>query len=700
MKSEQDIGRDSYSVETEEYAARTFQKFASEDIGKDAPGHTLVLSCNEAIARGAIEAGVRVAAAYPGSPLTYVLENLAIAARLYPSMHVEWSTNEKCAFEVALAASMAGVRGITALKNVGMHWLLDPLVACTVAGPRGLVMVVGDDPGAETTMHEPDTRYVAMYSELPVLEPSTCQEVKDFIPLAFELSESLWVPVYVRVTSRLGYSREVVEFGSINHEIREREAHFSRDIVNLYRWCCTKALPFPYNQQVVRHLRFHDEARPDIEQLVGSLPKAKAIQEAIDAMPENRLTLKEGAKIGVITAGLAYGAVMEALDVFGIADAAAVLKLAASYPLPLPLVDRLLREMETVVVIEEIEPFIENQVRSRTAGMKDHATILGKVTGHLPYSGEVERNTVGQLLAELMGREFSIPVSAEEEEPRDAMLRDEVRVDKVQRMCPGCPSFAAIYTLKKVCQDLEIADQVIVTGDDGCHALSAVEPLEFEQVISSMGAGLGISNGFSHLGMKEKIVAIIGDSTFFHAGLPELVNAVYNKSNLLLLVLDNRTTAMTGHQPHPGGFGITATGERTKTLNIEDFARASKADFVDVVNPYNYEQTYDILKAALAREGVSVVVARRVCALVAQRQIGRRLLSRTQSRINRETCLSWKDGSCHICLDDFGCLAMVANENTPLGIRSPEIDLEICAACKVCAKMCPHNAIEEVEVPK
>ena len=291
----------------EKYVQRTFMKYSSDDIAQDREGETALLSCNEALARGAIEAGVRVAASYPGSPLPYVMDNLAIAASLYPEMHVEWSTNEKTAYEVTLGASMAGVRALCPMKNVGMNWIMDPLASSQFNGTSGLVIVVADDPGAETTQNEQDTRYLAMFTEIPILEPSTMQEVKDFTAEALELSERLKIPVMLRVMERLGYGREPVVLGPIDHQVRQREAS--------YTWNTAWNLPWPERAAAARHKRFHGEVTPDIEEMIGALPNTKALEEAMEGLPINVLQMNRGAKLGIITAAMTYPPLVEALEI-------------------------------------------------------------------------------------------------------------------------------------------------------------------------------------------------------------------------------------------------------------------------------------------------------------------------------------------------------------------------------------------------
>jgi len=602
--------------EEQKYEPRTFMKYSSAETAVDAPGQVVLMSCNEAIARGAIEAGVRVAASYPGSPLAYVLDSLASAAAIYPSMHVEWSTNEKCSYEVALGASMAGVRAICVMKNNGTNWIMDPLASAVIQGHRGLVIATNDDPGAETSTNEQETRYLAMFAEIPVLEPSTIQEAKDLTCTAFQLSEDLHVPVMVRITERMGWGREPVVLGEIQHHIREREAKFMEDLrFGGFRW-----LPWPARDLAERHMRFHDEATVETEKAIGDKPKAKEIVKAADSFPYNDLKMSQKARVGVITAGMCHPQVMEALKVLGMPEEVAVLKLAITHPLPKTLVKKLLSDTQTVLVVEEIEPFIENQVRALSAEMDRHAKILGKVTGHIPVSGEVERNHVGSALAGILERAYKPRASLKRVETAKEILKKEVMPPQRLTFCPGCPEFAALAALKFVVNEMGVTK--VAFGDDGCHWISGSPPLQVEDVSLTMGSSIGCALGLSQAGVKDKVIGVIGDSTFLHAGIPALINGVYNRANVLVYIMDNGTTGMTGHQPHPGALGITATGKPTKILDIAEIARACQADLVEIVDPYDFKETCRVLEQALDTEGVCVVIAKRTCALVALRQKG------------------------------------------------------------------------------
>jgi len=527
-------------------------------------------------------------------------------------MYVEWSTNEKIGFEVALGASISGVRAITVTKNVGVNWIVEPLATATMYGTPGLVIVFADDPGAETTSNEQDTRYIAMFTDSILLEASTMQEIKDFTVTAFELSEQSHLPVMLRVMERMGWGRGPVSLGKIQHKIRNKKAKF--DKYSDY-WASRTAFPWPINAMSAKHMRFHGEGPKELERLVGSMPKAAETMKLVESFPHNKLTLSERSRVGLITSGVCYSICMEALKVLRWPEEVAVLKLATTYPPPKKLISRLLVNTETVLVVEEIEPFIENQVRSISADLENHATIRGKLTGDIPFSREMERNVVGSILAKLLGKDFNPKACSKErvDKVKKELLQREELWGLEFTFCPGCPEQAALYALKAVCR--EMAVDFIAYGDNGCH-----ENSHEDIALITMGSGASYAQGMFHAGVQDKMIAVVGDSCFFHAVMPALANAVYNKANFLLYVMDNRTTGMTGMQPHPGAQGVTAMGEPTEVLDIAEVARALRVGFVDVVDPYNQEETRAALKRAIEFNGTSVVVARRPCAILALRK--------------------------------------------------------------------------------
>lgn len=591
-----------------EYAHRTFDKYAGIDVLLDKPGEIVLLSGTEACARGAIEAGVKVATSYPGSPTTYILDSLSYYARKYGTW-AEWSTNEKVGFEVALGAAMCGKRAIHITKNVGMNWIVDPLV--NQRGwifPGALVLAIGDDPEANTTSCEMDARILAQFAEIPILAPSTPQEVKDYTAEAFEMSEALGCPVMVDLTRVLCYGRGKVVLGPINHAKREQPASFDHDF---HHWSCNVDPEFlGENLGFLRHFRFH--------QAGGLWDK---ILKKVDEFKGHELKLN-GERFGIIAAGGPYLSARYAMENLGVQEEVAYLKLGTAYPLPKELVLKMLTSVDKVLIAEEIEPVIEAQVRDLCAELKSHAEILGKKTGHIKICGSVDGDEVTKGLVQMMDiKDYKPNFSPERRKIFDTLVREEIVHRPQGYFCPGCPEMAGIYMAKRVATRL-YKGKFISHGDIGCFEHGHAQPWKFDTSVLCMGAGPSLGGGNYHSGMGEKVIVNLGDSTFFHAALPALVNSVYNKNEITYLIYDNRCTASTGHQPHPGAFGVTAMDEPTKIIAIEDVARAMLVDYVAIVNPYDTKETMRVIEEAYKTPGVSMVIMRQTCAVLAERQMG------------------------------------------------------------------------------
>lgn len=681
----------------EQYVRRTFMKYSRKDIGIDKPGTNLLLNANEAVARGAIEAGVRVAAGYPGSPLTYVIDNLVEATKMYPSLHVEWSDNEKIAYDVCWGTALAGMRAICIMKNEGVNVALDSVAHTQWHTAPGLVVAVGDDPGSETTTNEQDTRLLAPFMEMPWLEPTNMQEVKDLTVSAFELSERIRLPVFLRIVVRLAYARGPVVLGSIRHDIRERAPQLQRMAkANTYAVNYESG----YRGMALAHRLFHNEVSKEIKDLLPFYTNVAELQKSIEEFSGNELRTSGKTKLGVIAAGMAYLETLEALKVLGMLHEVGILKLVTLYPIPRNLTMNLLANTDTVLIAEEIEPFIENQVRAISAEMEHHATICGKGTGHLPFSGEIERNQIGVAIAALVGKKFDPPLSHEASQKRKAILDGLGKVGyAVGEQCPGCPGRAAGYALKLTLERLGMAADAVYIGDDGCCSLFDEPPISLPLTMVNMGAGSGLVTGMHWAGVKGKKIVVVGDGTFFHAGVPGLLNAVYNRAEVLFFVNDNRSTAMTGHQPHPGAFGITAAGEDTKIIDIVDIVRACQADYVAEIDPYDLCQSYPLIEQALTTKGVSVIVSRRTCALLAQRQKGARdaLLFDKACFVSKDKCLSWMvetspcQAACPLHMDVEGYVSAIAAGDLK---KAVSIIRETNPLPGVCGRVC-HQPCED-----
>jgi len=579
-------------------------------------GARALLSGNEAIARGAFEAGVRLAGAYPGTPATEILEALAQC----PEVHAEWSPNEKVAFEVALGASLAGARAIASMKHVGLNVASDPLITASYVGVRGgLVVVSADDPGMFSSQNEQDNRHYARLAKVPMLEPSDSQEAKEFTIAAFELSERFDTPVLLRITTRIAHSKSVVALG-------ERAEHEPTGFVREP----AKTVMVPGNARG-RH----------------RLVEVRTVQLArwAETCDLNRVEMADH-RIGVICSGVAYQYVKEARP------RASVLKLGLTFPLPQGLIRDFAGRVERLYVVEELDPYLEEQIRA-----------LGIPLAHPPGAprlGELSPPLVGRFLG---GRKQAAPPPLPDLPPRPPVL------------CPGCGHRALLAVLKRL--------KVFVSGDIGCYTLGVQPPLETMDTCICMGASLSVAFGVEKAtGRSDNMVAVIGDSTFIHSGIAPLIDIVYNRGATTVIILDNETVAMTGHQDHPGT-GRTAAGEPTHRLSLEEIARAVGVRHVSVVDPYDTERTREVIRAALGREEPTVVIARRRCVLLD------REARRPPRRIDVERCVG-----CGQCLT-HGCPAI--SDRTPAGEKKKQVEIiaQLCAGCNLCGQLCPANAIAE-----
>ena len=603
---------------------------------------------NEAIARGALEAGIRVATGYPGTPSTEIVEALADAAKEL-DIYVEWSVNEKVALEVAVGASMSGLRALTAMKHVGLNVASDPFMSLGYTGVEGgLVIVSADDPNCHSSQNEQDNRLYGIHAYIPVYEPSSPQEAKDLTKYLYWVSEQNKTAILLRVTTRLSHTRGDVSLGPLR--LSSSLGEFRREP--------SKWVLLPVNAR-----RLKKEA----------LKRLERIRELNERMEFNKLIEGDERKLGVIACGIAYPYVMEALNLLGVKELT-VLKLSSIYPLPRRLLNDLFSRVEEVLVIEEGDPLVENEVRALAPkGLK----VYGKDV--LPTTGELSLNSIVEALNKILGLG-----------KRSMMGVKKLNIELPPRpptLCPGCPHRATFYAVKIA--SARYAREGVFPGDIGCYTLGFFPPFSLVDTCLCMGSSIGIANGLAH-STKQPIIAIIGDSTFFHTGIQPLINAVYNGAGIVVIVMDNAITAMTGHQPHPGS-GLTARGEKTIKIKIEDLAKAIGVSYVKVVDPYDLKETIAAISEAIAytreRGSPALIVARRECALQALRRLRREAGKEPPKYvILRDRCKK-----CMLCLNSFACPAIrVDKEGTPY------IDEDLCSGCGVCAQVCPFNAIVKV----
>ena len=584
-----------------------------------------LMSGNEATARGVYEAGIKVCSAYPGTPSTEILENLPQYGK---DVYCEWAPNEKVATEVAYGASVAGSRAFCTMKMVGLNVAADPLFTAGYMGVNGAyVVVTADDPSCHSSQNEQDNRHYARAAKIAMVEPSDAQECKDFVRLACEISEEFDTPVLYRTTTRVCHSKGLVEFG----ERTEHEAPaYAR---NTRKFICTPANAY------LNH--------PIVEERLVKLAEygcTRAVENGL-----NKVELGDG-KVGVITASISY---QYAKEVFP--EGTSFLKLGLTYPLPMDLIRDFAAKVEKLYVIEELDPFMEDQIKA--AGID----CVGKeLTGKL-----YELNT------ELV-RERVLGIKA------DYKTIDEVKVAKrPPALCPGCPHRGFFYTLSK-------NKSYVVTGDIGCYTLGSAAPLNCMDVCICMGggfsAGMGMAKSFQREGVTDKVVfGVMGDSTFFHSGMTGAAEIIYNKGNLIPVVLDNSITGMTGHQENPGS-GRNLQGDIAEALKIEDILAAYGYKNIYIVDPQDLEAMEQAVQNALASEVPAAIITRRPCLLIKRikHDIG-------QCVVDEEKCVG-----CKRCLK-VACPAVTIRD------KKAHIDPNQCVGCTVCAQVCPKGAISRKE---
>ncbi len=607
------------------------------DLASEEKTRALLLG-NEAIARGAMEAGIKLASAYPGTPSTEIIESIIPYAKRL-NIHVEWSINEKVALEVAIGASYAGARAIVAMKHVGLNVASDALMTLTYTGVEGgIVIVSADDPNAHSSQNEQDNRILARFAKAVCIEPYDVQSCKDFTKKAFEVSEKFKIPVVLRTTTRVSHAKGSVEFGSF--EKVGREYKFIKD--------AKRYVVVPKHTRVL-HKKLNE--------------KLKKIEEYANRSEFNEMIIN--GRLGIITSGVSRTYVREAIKEL---DNVSILEIGFTNPLPRKLIEEFITQVDKVLVVEELEPYLEEGVKKIAHESGVWLEIHGKDI--LPRELEFTPDIVKKAVYKFVNKEYN-----------NIGLKFEVDISIPERppvLCAGCPHRALFYALKK------ITKKKIYTGDIGCYTLG----LAYKTIDTClcMGASVTIAQGFYHAGVKEKPVAIIGDSTFIHAGITGLINASYNKANIVVIILDNRTVAMTGLQPTPAS-GVNALGEKTKELSIEELAKVCGATFVKTVSPYNLEETIEALRKAFEHDGLAVVISKEPCALLARKM----KLTKPAPKVHRERCRGYLCQACSACVNLFNCPAIVLEKGK---VRIIE---ELCTGCGVCAQVCPNDVFEVVD---
>ena len=602
--------------------------------------HQEFLMGNQAIALGALAAGVRLVAGYPGTPSTEVLET--VAKNRQENTYVEWSVNEKSAMEVGAGAAYTGARTMVTMKQVGLNVAADPLMSLEYIGVKGgMVILVADDPGPISSQTEQDTRHFARFSKLPCFDPSTVQEAYDMVQEAFEYSEKYGTPVFFRSTTRVSHGYASIQVKEVEEYKNVEPEGFVKDTK---RWVIFPKLSYQAHINI--------EARNEELAKVFSQYKRNLLLPAEDDCKE--------LKKGIATGGFNYTYVTEAMADLG---QLRELKVSTPHPFPEQLAVEFLTGLEEVLCIEELDPVIERELIYIAGKYHLPVKILGKLSHHVKNSGENTRDGVLADIAAFMGRQLP-----EQGENGQAVPAPELPV-RPPVLCAGCPHRASFYAVKKAMQ----GRKTIFCGDIGCYTMGNAMPLDMVDTCLCMGAGLGIAQGVGHIEPDTSCFAFVGDSTFFAAAIPGVVNAVYNQAEMTLVVLDNSTTAMTGHQPHPGT-GHTMMGEVVAKVNIEAVLQGIGVTAVETVNPLDLAKSIEVVRKMAGMPGVKAIIFKYPCIAITKPE--------GKMAVDIDKCVG-----CRKCIREIGCPGLIIRDG------QVTIDESLCTGCGLCSQICPFEAI-------
>jgi indolepyruvate ferredoxin oxidoreductase alpha subunit len=624
----------------------------------DQPGKTVLMMGNEAIARGAIEAGVDFCASYPGTPSTEVLESLARVAERF-GIYAEWSTNEMVSLEAATAASLAGLRALVSMKQPGVNVCADFLMTVNLTGTNGgLVLMVADDPRAMSSINEQDSRSFARYADLPLMEPADCQEAKDMTRWAFELSEKLGLPCMLRTVTRLSHSRRNVELGEL--PTKKRTARFEGVYI-----CRDQDL------LVTQHAALHQ--------------KLEQAREEFEASQFNFYVGPGKAKFVIVTCGSGWVYSREAVAALALEGNVGILKIGTTWPLPERFVVDHLKNVTEILIVEDVDPFLEQNIKillAEQAKTLGPIEVYGAKSGHLPAYGEMNQDKVTRALASIRGLKPRARDEKYVEKARELALA--YIPPRVPTFCTGCPHRASMWAIKSALK-LDGRDG-FVAGDIGCSSIGTGLTGYFQvKTVHCMGAGIGLANGFGKLdrfAFDQPVIAICGDSTFYHAAIPALINARVHNSSVLMVVLDNGGTAMTGFQPHPGS-GFDVLGQPAPTVEIENICGGIGVE-VRIRDPFEISQAVHDLYDMLQESGPRVMVFRRRCFRIEAKENLQKKYYVDQSRCIGDDC-----GCARFCSRVFNCPGTIWDQEA----QSAKIDEVVCTGCGVCATLCPGGAI-------
>jgi indolepyruvate ferredoxin oxidoreductase alpha subunit len=619
------------------------------EILQDQPGKKILLLGNEAITRGALEAGIDVATTYPGTPSSEIADTFSHIAKYFtkkgekPSFYFEYSTNEKVALEVAAAAAFSGLRALTCMKHVGLNVASDAFMTYTYVGCKGgHIIVSADDPYCHSSQNEQDNRFYAIFGGAPMLEPTTPYEAKEMTRVGFDISEKLSSPLLLRTTTRLSHARGPIVLDRLQKP--RGRGHFEKN-------------PLLVTVPAV--------ARKQHPVLLEKMEQAEKLSEK--SQFNEVVNIGKPKDVGIVSSGVSFNYSKEMAEILGLN--VRILKLGMTHPIPRKLCEKFIKLCSTIVVVEELEPILEQQFKVLAFDIKSDVKIFGKSTGHFSRLYEYNPDIVVEAFSKLfkVKNPFPKPVESKIKLPR-----------RPPSLCPGCPHRASYYAVKKAAPK-----DAIYPTDIGCYTLGKEPPLEMADVLLCMGSNAGTACGFS-VATEQKIVSFMGDSTFFHAAIPALIDAVHHNHDVVITVLDNRTTAMTGHQPHPGT-EFDGMGRPAKMINVEDVAKGCGVEHIEIVDPNNIKETTAAFKRALDFKGPSFVVSKSPCILLEvdrKRKAGEGI---PVYSINQEICKK-----CNICISQFGCPALYFDEEG--GVH---IDVSQCNGCGNCVQICPFGAISK-----
>ncbi|MBP5519078.1 MAG: indolepyruvate ferredoxin oxidoreductase subunit alpha [Treponema sp.] len=640
---------------------------------------------NQAIALGALKAGVNLVAGYPGTPSSEIIEFIS-KYKSKTGTYVEWSVNEKAAAEVAAGASYAGSRTLITMKQVGLNVASDPVMCLSYVGVKGgMVIVCADDPGPISSQTEQDTRNFAQYSKLPCFDPSTPLEAYEMIQEAFEFSEKYNTPVLLRPTTRVDHAYESMEFPELSP--CRKPGEFEKDSK---RWVI-----FP-RASYLNHKRIFErnekilpaefsKSKWNYIKGGGSLPLAPAAN-ASSATPSSG-GHPRNTPIAFAAGGISYCYLMEALSILGIKDIP-VLKIGTPYPFPKPLAQEFLKSHEQIIVFEELDPIIEENLIKIAGYTQVNCKIRGKLDGTVPEAGELSVEIISEIVKKLLDNKGNAVLqsktagtgttnSSQTENPAPVPLPIRPPV-----LCAGCPHRASFYAVKQAMK----GKKTVYCGDIGCYTLGNAMPLDMTDTCLCMGADITMAQGFYHNEPDRYCFSFIGDSTFFASGITGVVNAVYNQAKQTICILDNSTTAMTGHQPHPGT-GVTMMGEIVEKISIEKILEGIGVSPIIQVNPFDQKAAVEAVQKASEAPGVSAIIFKAPCIAIAQKVDWEKPHALA---VNAEKCIG-----CRKCINELGCPALsVSTKTNAKGKQLVEIDKSLCTGCGLCSQVCPTGAIK------